>query len=515
MVVKPSSRRIVGLAAVSFGLLAGGCASTERKPAAVVQSERYEIDVEATGTPIDERLLGTNLPAWLGADRLTDPAFQQAALDSGVSVIRMPGGSWSNAYSWAACERDEEECVFADAAKPSDFARFLADTGLPGMWTVSINGTAEEAAAAVAFFNAEVGDRTRIGRDRNGVDWGTAGDWASLRSEAGLVDPVRIELWEVGNEVYGGKPSASGDCSEFGWEDVWSCDGTEYAVGTARNDGFLAFREAMLAVDPDIEVGAVGVAPTDAWSGFGDEVLRAVGDDLDFYIVHDYGFDRSPSPEGAVARPGEEWPALLDGLAAIEVPIAITEYNLVSFQDGDSRARMNQFVNAFYLTDTIGRLADGGVAIANQWNLMNGSPENGTDYGMLDAATGEANPSYVASLLWRRMLGDLVFVGGDGAGLRLFATRGDDGVVNVLALNTAPTQASVELAVRNGATQYSVVADEVVAPSLESDDATFNGISIEAGGFVEAPSTDRGTVADVAMQTFEPFSITRLQYTPA
>ena len=145
-------------------------------------------------------------------------------------------------------------CFFAGAARPTDFIDFMQATGVDGSWTVSINRTAQHAAAAVAFFNGDVDDQTIIGVDRNGFDWGTVGFWASVRADGGNPEPVGIELWEVGNEVYGGKPEAGGDqCADFGWEDVWTCDGTEYVLGDETHDGYLAIREAMRAVDPDID----------------------------------------------------------------------------------------------------------------------------------------------------------------------------------------------------------------------------------------------------------------------
>src|SRR4051812_17583307 len=42
------------------------------------------------GEPFDHRLLGTNLPAWVGPARLADPAFVAATIASGATVIRMP-----------------------------------------------------------------------------------------------------------------------------------------------------------------------------------------------------------------------------------------------------------------------------------------------------------------------------------------------------------------------------------------------------------------------------------------
>lgn len=134
------------------------------------------------------------------------------------------------------------------------------------MVTVNMNGTAQEAAALVAYFNGEVDDERPIGMDARGRDWGKVSDWAALRRENGNPEPLPIQYVEVGNEIYGGK--AGKDCAPWGWEDVWTCDGTEYVngigSGAARRDGYRAFRDAMRAVDPTIQVGAVGVAALDA-----------------------------------------------------------------------------------------------------------------------------------------------------------------------------------------------------------------------------------------------------------
>jgi len=182
-------------------------------------SATVTVDATVDGTAIDPRLLGTNLPAWLGPQRLSNPDFIQATLDSGATLLRMPGGSWSNSYDWLACEMaDADGCFFPNAARPSDFIDFMQATNLPGSYTVSVNRTPQSAAAAVAFFNGVVGDQTSIGVDRDGFDWGTVDTWARLRADGGNPEPMPIELWEVGNEVYGGKPETGGaDCAPFGW----------------------------------------------------------------------------------------------------------------------------------------------------------------------------------------------------------------------------------------------------------------------------------------------------------
>lgn len=175
------------------------------------------VSLDGPYIPFDRRLLGTNLPARVGSERLADPGFRQRVVDVGTTVVRMPGGSWSNSYDWAGCENgDMSRCAWSWAAKPSDFIGFLAATGIEGMWTVDVNHTAQEAAALVAFFNGSTDDLRSIGRDRNGQDWGTVARWARLRADHGHPAPQHISLWEVGNEVYGSKSDTDPECADFG-----------------------------------------------------------------------------------------------------------------------------------------------------------------------------------------------------------------------------------------------------------------------------------------------------------
>ena len=184
---------VVTIASCSTNDDAGAPAVTSGAPDGTIV-----VDVAGTSIPFDHRLLGTNAPAWISPTQLTDPSFHEKLIDMGTSVLRMPGGSWSNAYDWLACETDTG-CEWHWAARPSDFAELLAGTGAEGMWTVRINGTAEEAASLVAFFNGEVGDDTVIG-----VDWPVVGPLVNfvLRryvfSEDMLREWKRHQVEEVG-----------------------------------------------------------------------------------------------------------------------------------------------------------------------------------------------------------------------------------------------------------------------------------------------------------------------------
>ena len=486
------------------------------------------VDLGGKTRPFDRRLLGTNAPAWIGPAKLADVNFQQRIRDLGTTVVRMPGGSWSSSYDWLACENgDANGCYWTWAAKPTDYVGFLAATGLDGMWTADFNGTAQEAAALVAFFNASVDDKRVIGVDRRGKDWGTVGQWATLRSEHGHRDPRPIKYWEIGNEVYGAKADKAPGCASFGWEDVWTCDGTAYVNGDDQHDGFLKFREAMRAVDPNILVGAVGIGGHQGdWGGFGNKVIEGAGDALDFYIVHDYGFNSRPSTDAVLRRPQDSWPDVMRRVrAALDeqnstraVPVAITEYNLFAFADGDTSGMMSESINALYIADTIGQMAEQGATFANQWNLVNGATASGSDYGLLDPDTSEPKPQFYALALWSSFGDELlpVSVGFDTkTTLSAYAGRGKDGKLSLMVVNKTDAAQPVSIQLKGATTSYTAKQDVLTTTALDATGVIYNGTTGTVSNLASLPAQDLGSVTAGAMtHSFDPFSITLLQLVP-
>ncbi len=508
-----------------------GLSPTTTPPAPAISGPTITLEANGPPRPFDRRLLGTNVPAWLGPTKLTNQRLLDRTIALGTPLLRMPGGSWSNAYDWLACENgDPKGCYWPTAARPTDFLNLLRATGSAGMWTVSFNGTAQEAAALVAFFNGAVDDARPIGVDLRGRDWQTVGDWARLRAEHGNPKPLPIRLWEIGNEVYGGKASAGAECAAWGWEDVWTCDGTAYVQGQGsgadRREGYLDFRTAMRAVDPTILVGAVGVDTPQDWSNWGNKVIGLAGADLDFYSVHRYAYSKTPaSAEAVLNQPERTWANVMTDLndafdryaAGRRAPVAVTEYNLVAIQELDTNQLMRRAVNALFVADTIGQLAEQGVMIANQWNLANGRNNNGTDYGMLDAESVERNPQYYALALWGRFGDELLPVSASvpaAAKLSLYAGRTADGTLTLLAINKGhqPLSATVRMAGVVG--PFSATADILSANALTDTSVRFNTVANPADDLADAPAQVLGTVTGSCAYTFSPYSITLLKFTP-
>ncbi len=487
------------------------------------------IEVTDDFRPFDARLLGTNLPAWLGPWRTEDSAFIERTTAAGVSLIRIPGGSWSNSYDWSACEMDNICPWDWGVLRPTDFINFVRATGAQAMYIVNPNGTPQEAAALVAFFNGAADDESVIGEDARGRDWGTVGQWAQLRAEHGNPEPLSITYWEFGNEVYAGLTGA--ECVSWGWEEVWTCDGREYVQGVGsgadRHAGFLEFREAMRAVDPSIKVGAVGVPVQNDWSNWGNEVIEEAGEAMDFYVIHQYAFFEPPgSFAEALAQPHEVWQPMMAGVQAAldtfangrRLPIAVTEYNLFSVQDQDNDQWMTRAVNMLFMADTIGQMATHGFTLANQWDLTNGQAGNGTDYGLMNVDTLARYPQYYVFPLWARFGSRLLPVSSSypaDTTLSAYAGMMNDGRFSLLVINKTGEPITTNVAINGGPAAFSGgLADVAAAPALDSQMVTFNGVSDPADDLSDAPSAPLEALSNPFTYTFPAYSITLLRLEP-
>lgn len=515
-------------------LISGAPAPTATPPAPGDNTIRIQADGAAIA--IDPRILGTNLPAWLNPTRLSNATFRARTAASGVTVIRMPGGSWSNHYGWLSCELGQNQpnalpCGDNWAswvAKPTDFINFIKATGKAGMWVVSNNGTPQEAAAAVAFFNTAPSDTTVIGVDSQGFDWKTAGHWAQLRADHGNPQPLGIQWWSVGNEVYGGTPASGGaQCQPWGWEDVWSCDGTEYVNGAGGHAGYTAFRNAMRAVDPTIQVGAVGVTPSSDYNNWGNEVLAAAGAVMDFYDIHEYGFFTPPANNAELlALPPSDWPAIMNDVRTAftnqaggrAIPVGVTEYNLFATQDQDNQQLMTRAVNALYIADTIGQMIQQGVVMANQWGLANGRPSNGTEYSLLHEDNNYyRSPQYYLFSLWARFGNQMLPVTSSlnaASQLSVYGGRVDDNTYSLLAINKSGQPLAVNLVIDSSAGALAVTGgtiDLISADSLSAQAVTYNTVSDPADDLSNAPALPLNVTGTPLAYTFAANSITLLR----
>jgi alpha-L-arabinofuranosidase len=498
------------------------------------------VDATAAGDVFSAYLLGSNLPAWLQQTTFESPQFRRRIAASGIPLLRIPGGSWGDEYGWLSCETLEDvpgaiPCRYPWARRPTDFINFfrgIADLGvhIEPMYIVNVNYTAQEAAALVAFFNAPVTDTTVIGLDRNGTDWKTAGEWAALRAAGGNEQPLSIHWWEIGNEVHGGKPSTPG-CKANGWEETWTCDGTEYISGTLEHDGYLQLRAAMLAVDPTIQVGAVGGSDSTMGNRWSEAVLRAGGEQMDYFVIHTYPryniYLGNPSKEWAeiLALPQTHWRKLAESAEMARtyyaggraIPIVVNEYELVPpWGQKDPRNYMNKYIDALFIADSIGQMAAYGVDMAAQWDVMNGPDAYGNEFGlMLADGSNIRQPKYYAFPLWARFGTTLLPVTSSArpeSELSVYAGRLDEGTLTLFVLNKTGSEVYTQITLNGVARITGGLLDVVAAPSLDALSVTFNGIADPADDLSDAPAQEIAGSADNRLNfTFAPLTMTLLR----
>ncbi len=214
--------------------------------------------------PIPPSLFGTNIEwrwnanlLWQEKQRRVDPDLLRLTRDLGVTLIRFPGGVYSDFYHWkqGVGPMDRRPLVLHEPGK-DDKSRPLFGTdealgfaqavGAELLITVNVGtGTAQEAADWVRYINAH-------GR--------------------------RVRYWEVGNEVY------INDHTPISRADTMSPE------TYARK--FLEFSAAMRAADPGISIGAIGGLnrgrySTVSYPDWDRIVLQRAGPAIDFFSVHD------------------------------------------------------------------------------------------------------------------------------------------------------------------------------------------------------------------------------------
>ncbi len=187
-------------------------------------------------------------------------------------LIRYPGGNFASGYHWEdgigpkaqRPERFDEAWQSRDSNQvgTDEFLAFCQEIGTdPFLVVNSGNGTPEEAARWVAYCN-EPPD----------------GEQGRRRAANGHPEPYHVKLWGIGNEVWG----------------PWQIGHTDAETYT-RN--LRLFAEAMRAVDPQIELVAVGDKvmsddPNDPGCKWNETVLRGAGDLIDHLSFHLYQPDR-------------------------------------------------------------------------------------------------------------------------------------------------------------------------------------------------------------------------------
>jgi len=336
-----------------------------------------------------------------------------ATEQAGITVVRWPGGSWGDRNDLQPYQIDQ-------------FMLFCEQIGAePSISVRLMNGTPEAAAELVRYANVEKG--------------------------------YNIRFWSIGNE-----PTLFAD---FLHEPYYT---------EQFNQEWRAIAEAMLAVDPDIQLlgpelhqYAADPAATPKDSQGRDwmtEFLKANSDLVDIVSIHRY-----PFPLGTTGTPvtieqlrqnTAEWDAIISSLRALiqevtgrEIPIAVTEINTHWSKTIGGEATPDSFYNAIWWADVLGRLINQDVYMVNHWLIVSTGAQGG--WGIIDR--GQVRPSYYVFMLYQQFGEQQVYADSGVENVSIYAAQREDGALTLMIINLADEAQAVRLEVRGGAPETAQV----------------------------------------------------------
>ncbi|MBI2620544.1 MAG: discoidin domain-containing protein [Ignavibacteriales bacterium] len=350
------------------------------------QSVRIEVDASAVIRSVSPWLYGINTARWdeslfpeptnemlLTADR---DAIRKIK-ESGVTVLKYPGGNDADSYIWNSPKNSASEM------DTDEYIGLCREVGAEPFITVNFNQPAELAAEWVRYCNRERG--------------------------------YNVKLWEVGDEQWG----------------TWA---KGHAPPEEYAKKYVAFVKAMKAVDSSIKVATnVPLGPhPENWTT---RVLRAAGDYVDMltytFFPQKWGHENDDSLLASVeefqrlaADLRNEVKAVLGKERTEKLLFVNVGYNSVNHSPGPQTL---QLVNAIWTADMIGTMAAVGTDIGCYWALHNAFPPRKGDYGYL-SSEGSNTPSfsyYVFPLFTRYFGRDLVRATSSDRLMNAYASRGD------------------------------------------------------------------------------------------
>ena len=491
---------------------------TRHLAATVGNDTVLNVEAQEEVRPVNDHLLGVNVPSWDrhvsanadGSGVTPDAQTIQMVRDAGLRIARLSNGDGNDGYredvgggdyvqhdGWHWSRPDNELPVGAAL-----LANLIGQVGAEGVIDLNYGtGTAEEAAAYVAYLNGSINNQFDLGVDEKGTDWQTVSYWATLRGQNPLADddgsnflraghpqPFGFQYFEVGNEAYygiwqttPGQPAATPDPADY--------------IAFAKEFETLAHQ-----ADASISVG-IGIGPAVDWDNLWNIPVLQASEDQGFtpgflsdhfYIYNGLNGGGSETLSDAnlllhtINDPGSidpydvpiNWadrfqayqtlvqtylPGRTLGSAPGQVELLCTELN------SDVAAANKQsvsLVRGLFLADALGGALQTDYSSVIYWDLRNGyttqAPNDnfygwreGRDQGLIGSSVFPANspatgpytpyPQYFAEQLASKLIragGQVVATDSNDPTVSVYSVRQQDGSLTLMVINKSPVSAA-------------------------------------------------------------------------
>ena len=402
------------------------------------------VDHNVVVNNVRQSLFANNAVGWQGNLTTTNDR-EQHWKNAGFSLLRYPGGNWSNLFFW---DGNTPSTILNESTLKGDINNLQKGNDA---WMLET----DEFPDLLNFIDADgivcvnVG-YAFYGTSTNPVE--TAAQYAANWVKHYNVDlNLGVKYWELGNENYG----------------PWQA-GFDLSTPQKYADACKIFAQKMKAVDPTIKIGVNfyegdGGFNQPQGKNWNELVLPIVQEIMDFAIIHHYPHpanNRNDILEKDIYSAVHEVEKTIEWFhrqtttytskPAGYFPIAITEFNARTGVREISRT------NALFTTMMLGEYAKyNDYAAAIQWDLQNGYTVGLGDHGLTSKGDpfmvdGSPNPSFYAYYYMNRYFGNqLITSNSTDTNIVIYATKFTSGELGLVVINKSNTDKVIDINLGN------------------------------------------------------------------
>jgi hypothetical protein len=321
---------------------------------------------------VSKYIFGNALAVWVGND-VYNPVLIDHLQKLAPTLIRYPGGSWSDIFFWNGDPGDLPTTI-PDGAKDGNPIALNPQFGM-NSWPTTVDN----------YYNMRWDVDTQglitinYGYARYGLSEKPVEQAAHYAADWVRYDDGRTKFWEIGNENAGP------------WEAGWQIDTTmnqdgqpEIITGELYGQHFNIIADSMRAaaaeLDNTIYIGGqiLHFDGTNSWNvpdrQWNEGFFREVGNNADFYVIHNYigsSADAISLLNAALSVPGEMINFIHQDISQKQAslkPVAITEWNM-HWDAGD--LAKTSIINGMQAVITFCELIKHNYGMSSRWLIAN------------------------------------------------------------------------------------------------------------------------------------------------
>ncbi len=322
---------------------------------------------------ISKYIFGNAIASWMG-NVTGSPVFVENVQTLAPTLIRYPGGSWSDIFFWNGKPADIPDSVYdGTTGKKVEFYPISGKND----WPTTVDNYYKLSAAAGSQGLITI----NYGYARYGLSEKPAEQAAHLAAEWVRYDKGRTKFWEIGNENAGP------------WEAGWMIDTAanrdgqpQIITGQLYGQHFKIFADSMRTaaaqIGAKIFIGGQVLhfngtnswnTPDKTWNaGF----FKEIGDAADFYVMHNY-FGTSATVDNLLSVATTEPRKNIDFIKldiankkAFSKPVALTEYNMNS--NSANSSIVISYINGIQEVILFNELIKNNFGLSARWLLATG-----------------------------------------------------------------------------------------------------------------------------------------------